>query len=342
MTRIGFTFNIKRNNAFDETEIEWDSPQTIAAISKSLSHHGEVVSIEADEKAYQRLKSERLDIVFNYAEGLHGEGRESEIPAMLESLGFPYTGSDPTTMKHCLNKARAKEILKRSGIRTARFAVVRSGEDKLPELGFPCIVKPVWEGSSKGIHNDAVVTNKRGLRNVIETISNKYKQPALVETFLPGREFTIGILGNGPRARILPIIEIDHSVLPGELKPILSYEAKWIIDNPSNPIEILLCPAEVDERLKCELEEISLDTYHVLGCRDWCRIDIRLDEKEDPNILEVNPLPGMLSNPEDNSCLPTAARAAGLSFDDVLNEVLQAAFQRYGITTPETMEKKVE
>ena len=234
-------------------------------------------------------------------------------------------------MKNCLNKARAKELFIQNGVRTAEFVIINSIEDDLPELSFPCIVKPAWEGSSKGIHNSAVVNNEKELGENVRTVLNEQQQPALVETFLPGREFTAGILGNGSEAHVLPIIEIDHSVLPEEFAPILSYEAKWVIDSPSNPLKILLCPADVSESLRNEIERISLEAYHTVRCRDWCRIDIRLDAQGNPNILELNPLPGLLPDPEDNSCLPAAARAEGMSFEDLVNKVLDIALQRYGI-----------
>ena len=335
MIRVGFTFNIKKSD-LSESEIEWDAPETIERISKALTRNGEVVPIEANDGVYEKLKREQLDIVFNYAEGMYGEEREAEIPAILESLGVPYTGSDPIAMKNCLNKARAKELLIHNGVRTADFMNINSTSDNLSELSFPCIVKPVWEGSSKGIHNNAVVNNKSELRESVRTILNQYHQSALVETFLPGREFTVGILGNGTYSRMLPIIEIDHSVLPEGLHPILSYEAKWIVDTPSNPLEMLLCPAEVDESLRNEIERISLEAYHTLGCRDWCRIDIRLDESGKPNILELNPLPGLLPDPDDNSCLPTAARAEGMTFEDLVNEVLKIGLERCGIENCKT------
>ena len=330
MIRVGFTYNIK-NNHLSEAEVEWDTPETIETISKALRRNAEVVPIEASDGVYEKLKREKLDIVFNYAEGMYGEEREAQIPAILESLGVPYTGSDPITMKNCSNKARAKELLMQNGVRTAEFLTIDSTGDNLPQISFPCIVKPVWEGSSKGIHNSAVVNNKNELKKIVRTISNQYHQPALVESFLPGREFTVGILGNDTSSDVLPIIEIDHSVLPDGFHPILSYEVKWVIDSPSDPLKILLCPAEVDESLRNEIEKISLEAYRTLGCRDWCRIDIRLDGQGKPNILELNPLPGLLADPDDNSCLPTAARAEGMCFEDLVNQVLEIALERYGI-----------
>jgi D-alanine-D-alanine ligase len=158
-----------------------------------------------------------------------------------------------------------------------------------------------------------------------------YREPALVEEFLPGREFTVAILGNGAEARVLPIVEIRLDALPAGVNPIYSYEAKWVWDQSSNPLEIFECPARIDAELQAEIERICLRAYAVLRCRDWCRIDVRLDAAGRPHILELNPLPGILPRPEDNSCFPKAARAAGMSYDELILSVLDIACRRYGL-----------
>jgi len=183
--------------------------------------------------------------------------------------------------------------------------------------------------SRKGIFNSSVVENNRELLSEIERVLRTYNEPALVEEFLPGREFTVAILGNGKEAKVLPIIEIKFDSLPTEAKPIYSFEAKWIWDTPEKPLDIFQCPAEIDDKLKEMIEKIALSTFKILRCRDWCRIDMRLDKNGIPNILEVNPLPGILPNPEDNSCFPKAARAAGLTYNQMINEVLNTALKRY-------------
>jgi D-alanine-D-alanine ligase len=288
--------------------------------------------IDADEEAYEKLRTLRPDFVFNIAEGLYGTSREGQIPAMLEMLQIPYLGSDPLTLGICLDKARAKEILSFHKIPTAGFSVIRSMSDfEDVRLKFPAMVKPLHEGSSKGIYNSCVVRNPDELANEVKIILETYNEPALVEDFLPGREFTVALLGNGHDVTVLPIVEIKFDALPLGVNPIYSYEAKWIWDQRDNPLDAYECPAILDDSLKHEITTICIDAYHVLNCRDWSRIDVRLDSNGKPNILEINPLPGILPNPEDNSSFPKAACAAGIAYDQLINSVLDVAMKRNGI-----------
>jgi len=255
---------------------------------------------------------------------------------MLEMLQIPYLGSDPLTLTVCLDKARAKEILSYHGVPTAPFSVVRSMEEfEDARVKFPVIVKPLHEGSSKGIYNSCVVRNTEELEREVRILLATYGQPAIVEQFLSGREFTIALLGNGDHVRTLPIVEIKFDALPPGVNPIYSYEAKWIWDTTENPLEIFACPADLEADLQDEIETICKDTYRVLNCRDWSRIDVRLDANGKPHILEINPLPGILPRPEDNSCFPKAARAAGLSYNQLINSVLDIAMERCGLRVPQ-------
>ena len=158
-----------------------------------------------------------------------------------------------------------------------------------------------------------------------------YQQPFLIEEFLPGREFTVAILGNNSDTQVLPIVEINLHELPKELAQIYSYEAKWIADTRENPLNIFSCPADVDKVLYSKIEDVALRTYKVLRCRDWSRVDVRLDSAGEPNIIEVNPLPGILPDPKDNSCFPKAARVHGLSYEEMINKVLLTAAKRYNL-----------
>ncbi len=310
---------------------ECDSDETILAIGKALGERHVVFPIEADEESYCRLKELRPDLVFNIAERLVGPNRESHIPSMCEVLDIPYTGSDPMTLGICLDKSRAKEILSYHRIPTPAFWVVESGES-LPEgIQLPAIVKPLYEGSSMGIKNNSVVKIRAELDTRVREVQTLYKQPVIVERFLSGREFTVGVLGNSPNFEVLPVVEIDHSQLPTEANPIYSYEAKWVWDQPEKPLEIFKCPAELSPDLKARIETVVKRTCEILRIRDWCRIDIRLDERGEPHILEINPLPGVLPNPEDNSCLPKAARTAGYSYSALLHRVVDEAAARYGL-----------
>ncbi len=336
--KVALTYNLKRDAGGDgavpaDHYAEWDDKETIEAVRDALAaRYGDVIMIEADEQAYFKLESSRPDMVFNMAEGLRGESREAQLPAIMEMLSIPYTGSSPLTLSLCLNKARAKEILNHYGIPTPNFLVAGSVPVEAgSSLRFPLIVKPLYEGSSKGIRNDSVVTNERELNEKVRFVTVTYGQPALVEEYLEGREFTVALLGNVPDVAVLPIVEINHSALPSGMTPIYSYEAKWVVDTPENPLEIFTCPAELDERLKRAVESVSRDAFTALGVRDWCRIDLRLDATGMPNVLELNPLPGILPDPRSNSCFPKAASAAGMDFKELVNTVVDIARARYGI-----------
>lgn len=323
---------VKTKPTRDDTYAEWDTEETIQAVKTALEERHTVTLIEADEEAYQKLFAVQPEIVFNIAEGMRGPSREAQIPAILELLGIPYTGSDPLTLGICLDKSRAKEILSYYKIPTAPFAVVASlSELETARTLLPAIVKPLYEGSSKGILNSSLVYTARDLRREVKRVLADYEEPALVETFLPGREFTAALLGNGSSLHVLPVVELRLDKLPQGVNPVYSYEAKWVWDQSDHPIEMYDCPARIDAQLEARIKEICVQAYHVLRVRDWCRIDVRLDERGEPNILELNPLPGILPNPDDHSCFPMAARAAGLDYNQMLNAVLEAAAARYGI-----------
>jgi D-alanine-D-alanine ligase len=310
---------------------ECDSDETIKAVQRALQKYHQVVLIESDEQAYLRLLEERPDLVFNIAERISGPNRESHIPTICEVLNIPYTGSDPLTLGICLDKSRAKEILSYYGLPNPKFWVVED-ENKIPfDVTFPAIVKPLYEGSSKGIKNNSVVFNRRKLRSKISEIRRLYAQPAIVEKFLPGREFTVGVLGNYPELEVLPIVEINYNQLPAGANPIYSYEAKWIWDTREKPLQIFNCPTELSPELRYKIETLVKEACRILRIKDWARIDLRLDENGEPNILEINPLPGILPNPEDNSCMPKAARAAGYSYDQLINRVVYEAARRYNL-----------
>ena len=272
------------------------------------------------------------DIVFNFAEGLIGVNRESHIPAMLEMLNLPYSGSDPLTLGICLDKSRAKEILTYHKIPNAKFLVANQVEDiSSSRFDFPLMVKPISEGSSKGIFSSSLVKNKKELEDEINRILSSYNQPALIEEFLPGREFTVAVLGNGDDAQILPIIEIRYDDFPKDVLPLYSYEAKWILDTKENNFDVFECPAKVDNVLEEKIKDTVLRTFNVLRCRDWSRIDVRLDRNGIPNIIEINPLPGIMPDPNENSSFPKAARAAGMNYNQLIQSALYSAAKRYNL-----------
>jgi D-alanine-D-alanine ligase len=320
----------------DDVYAEWDSPETIAAVEHALSGLGDVVRLEATPDFPQKLRDARPDIVFNMAEGLTGQNRESHVPAICEFYGVPYSGSDPFTLSLALNKARAKQMLLHYAIPTARFALVETLAEarsvkKAGGLKYPIFAKPVQEGSSKGITERNYIRSPDELLSCVAELLEVYEQSVILEEFLPGAEFTCGVLGNGREARVLPLVGMRFDALPEGAIPIYGFEAKWIWDTPDRPLQIFECPARVDDALRVAIERVTLKAFQALGCRDWSRIDVRLDAAGVPNIVEVNPLPGILPNPEDNSCLPKAAAAAGMSYDELIQSCVIAAAKRQGV-----------
>jgi len=313
---------------------EWDSPETIDAVAGALSGLGDVIRLEATMDFPRALCEAAPDIVFNIAEGSNGVNRESHVPAICEFYGIPYSGSDPLTLSLCLDKARTKEVLGYHGVPTARFVVVHDTTD-LPgatrPLCFPLFVKPVHEGSSKGITEANFCRTQGELEAQTAHLLATCRQPVIVEEYLPGAEFTCAVLGNGSDAKVLPIVGIDFATLPPGAVPIYGFEAKWIWDRPERPLKMFDCPPNIDDSLTRAIERVTLDAYRVLGCRDWSRIDVRLDDAGAPNVVEVNPLPGILPDPADNSCFPKAARAAGLSYDELIQTCLKLAAARKGV-----------
>ena len=362
MTRIGFAYNQKPElpvglvsaastepraeeepPSSSDVYAEWDSAATIDAVASALSAYGDIIRLEATEEFPERLRAERPDIVFNIAEGLNGTNREAHVPAICEFFGIPYSGSDPYTLSLCLHKGRTKDVLSASGIPNATFALIEtpadidrvlSGNSPLasrPTAAAPVFLKPVQEGSSKGITERNLVRSRGELEAQAHYLLDTYQQPVIAEVFLSGAEFTCGVLGNGANARVLPLVGMNFQSLPAGALPIYGYEAKWLWDTPADPLDIFECPARIDARLQSAIETVVLRAYRALGCRDWSRIDVRLDGNGVPNIVEVNPLPGILPNPEDNSCLPKAARAAGLDYDQLIQAALVHAADRHGL-----------
>jgi D-alanine-D-alanine ligase len=307
---------------------EWDEPETIDAVERALSGLGKVIRLEADADFPRRVMAAKPDFVFNIAEGLYGVNREAHVPAICEFLGIPYHASDPLTLSLALHKGRAKEILAYHGVPTAPFIVANSRADaRNVNLPFPLFAKPALEGSSKGITVRSLCANRAKLVSVVGDLLDVYQEPVLIETYLPGPEFTVAIIGNGRETRCLPIVGMNFNELPPGAPPIYGYEAKWLWDTPERPLDMFECPARIPKELTREVRAAALAAYRVLGCRDWSRVDIRCDATGRPMVVEVNPLPGILPNPQDNSCFPKAGRAAGMSYDELIQTVADIAWR---------------
>lgn len=319
------------NDIRTHLEADFDDPKTTRAQIKHLENLGyKVIRIEANEDAYLKLykKKKEIDIALNLSEGIYGNAREAQLPAMLEMLQIPYTGSDPLTQCLGLDKSKTKEVLIANNIPTLPFQKMETGNEPLKkDLKFPLFVKPVAEGSSAGITNSSIVENEEQLRKKVKEIVSTFNEPALVEPYLNGREFSVAMLGNPPE--ILPIIEPNHAVLPPEYKPIDSTEVKWYFEEKTD-VEYLICPAKIDKPLRRKIEEMCLACWKVMNIKDWTRIDIRCDSDNNPYILEFNSPPGIIP-PEVSrtSYFPLAARVRGIDYEELLNKIIETALKRY-------------
>ncbi len=329
MARVGVMFNLKGKSSCGgeppDLEAEFDSEATVLSIAHALETQGhDVCLIEGDKTAYSKLLSEKIDIVFNICEGLKGESRESHIPSILEMLGIPYTGSGVLTLAVTLDKHVAKKILAYHDIPTAKFQVFSSSREvNIDQMKYPLFVKPVHEGSSMGISSDSLCKNYHEVLNQVDRITNAYRQPALVEEFLSGREFTVGIIGN-QQPNVFPIMEINFDNIPCSHGNV--YSRKFKTDWSDH--KYYSCPANLPFELEEQVKQLALRTFRIFDCKDFARIDIRLDNSGVPNVIEVNPLPGMAPGFSD---YPRIAEQAGVSYQELVNMILMCALKRYNL-----------
>ena len=327
---IALTYSLKKDDCSKPADFfsEYDSSDTINAIAQALRCRGHSVqSVDADQPMLiSYFKDNRVDMVFNIAEGHRSRFRESEIPALLECLNIPYTGSSAFSLALALNKAMTKKILMAEDIPTPAFQVFdNAGETLDPSLRFPLFVKPNLEGSAKGISLASVVYTAQELKAKVEELILLYKQEVLVEEFIDGRELTVGILENG-KATILPVLEIDFSTAANSGEYFYSWRMKEFQgDNAMGLTPTFYCPARLDPETEQLVKETALRTHRAIGCYDISRTDIRLDRNNVPYVLEINPLPGL--DPKESS-FPKMAYAAGMKYDDLIESVLLSAFQR--------------
>lgn len=323
--RIGLTFNEKRvvpkHEDDDDRDAEYDSPKTIKAIGDAIASFGhEVIYLEATPELPTILAASELDMVFNIAEGIRGRSREAQVPAILDLLNIEYTGSDPATMSIALDKSLAKRVVKQAGISTPAFKLMRTGKEKLSKrMRFPVILKPNAEGSSKGVMGISVVEDEETLRELAKSLIDKYHQPILVEEYLPGREFTLGLLGEY-RPKVLPPMEIVY--LKSEIKlPVYTFAHKLELGD-----EIRYdAPAKVDDKLGKELARVAKQAFMALGCSDVARIDLRLDNKGKVHFIECNPLPGLTPGWSD---LCMIADSAKMDYRTLIGAIMAPAIKR--------------
>jgi D-alanine-D-alanine ligase len=323
---------------------EFDRPITIQSILRAFEAGGhKAVFIPANRKLSHTLQEIRPDICFNIAEMASGDGREAQVPALLEMLGIPYTASRVVANAISLEKTLTKRLWRDAGLPVVPFQEFSQGDEKLrPGLKYPLFVKPTREGTGMGVGLEAVVNSEEQLRKRVDWVIQTYRQPALVECFLPGREFTVGQFGRPGFAAFsrrpqlyapdgfhrLPILEIEsrRSVTPG----VYGYKAKSK-DMFEHGAPGYLCPADIDSKLADTLRRLALRAHRAIGALDVSRIDFRLDAEGNPYLLEINTLPGL--NPEiSDMCI--MAKAEGLSYDDMILEILDLGAERFGLLSP--------
>jgi len=319
--KVGFAFNMKRSDtSSDDTEAEYDSPKTIEAITKAVESYGhQVVPLEATGDFPRALMTSGVDMVFNMAEGIRGRNREAQVPSLCELLGIPYTGSDPATLSLCLDKGLGKRILREQGVETPLFQVLVTGREKLRAFRYPVIVKPNAEGTSKGITRNSVVDDEAGVRAAARELIERYDQPALVEEYISGREFTVGLLGE-KRPRVLPAMEVVF--LNAVERPVYDYQCKQDWESHVR----YECPANLTKEEERTIERVSRMTFMALGCRDVARIDLRLAEDGKVWVIEVNPLPGLTP---DYSDLCLIANGAKIEYRTLIGEILAGGVKRW-------------
>lgn len=332
--KIALTCNLKRKDPTKPADYfsEFDSEETVNAIISALKnkgHHVDLIDVEKPNQLFAYFRKNRVDMVFNISEGKYGRFRESEIPALLDHLNIPYTGSDSVSLALAMNKALTKKILRAERIPTPDFQLFVSGEEKInPALKFPLIVKPNYEGSAKGISVSSVVNDEESLYNKVNEVLRAYKQPVLAEEFIKGRELTVGILENA-KTVILPILEIDFSACKESGEYFYSWRMKEYQGNKElGLVPRFYCPARLDRATEVRVKEIALRTHYAIGCMDISRTDIRLNQDNIPYVLEINPLPGL--NPRESN-FPLMAYAAGMGYEDLIEAILASASRRRGM-----------
>jgi D-alanine-D-alanine ligase len=323
--KIGITFDLKSSTpgSADDSDEEFDSPQTIEAIANVLRGMGHAVTLLGDGREFlDKVLADKPDFVFNFAEGRGvSRSREARVPAVLEMLGIPFTGSDPFTMAITLDKDCAKKLVADAGVAVpSSFALepaMSTSSIPTARLKFPLVIKPAWEGSSKGIRNKCFVRDVSEITDVVDSLRGAHPQTILLEEYIAGDEVTVGLLGNASPSivgmmRIVPTIAADHFIYSLEVKR--DYHKQVTYE----------CPPRLPTAVLDALGQSARTAFRVLGCRDVSRIDFRLRDGV-PYFLEVNPLPGL--NPVDSD-LVIMAKKMGWSYDRLVSSILDEAIKR--------------
>ncbi len=292
----------------------------------SLGHRCAVMAV-FDEifQIIHWLKEYQPDVVFNLCESVYGNSCwEMNIPAMLDLFRIPYTGSSPLTLGLCQDKGKVKDILHSQGILTPRYRIFERAAVTARGNSFPVIVKPLHEDGSLGITRESVVFDDEALIKQIRYVIDQYQQPALVEEFVEGRELNVGLIETNGKVGVLPISEIDYSEFPEGIPRICGYEAKWVTESPEYQKSKPICPALLESGVKKRVEDIAFRVFKLFGCRDYARVDLRIDRNGKIYVLEVNPNPDI----SPQSGVARALKVQGTTYTEFVGNLLERALQR--------------
>ncbi|OFX22791.1 MAG: D-alanine--D-alanine ligase [Bacteroidetes bacterium GWA2_31_9b] len=321
--KIGITYDLQsdylKEGFTKEEAAEFDKEDTIDAIENTLKEIGfETIRIGNVKELTRRLAhGDTWDLVFNICEGMYGVGREAQVPALLDAWKIPYVFSGPLTLALTLDKATTKRVIRDAGVPTAPFFVVEKNEDvDKVNIQYPLFAKPVAEGTGKGIYAGSVINNIEQLRERCNLLLSKFNQPVLVEKYLSGREFTVGIVGSGVNAKVVGAMEI---ILNNKAEQgVYSFHNK---DNYLELVDYHLATGKIAE----ECEKVALDSWRVLNCIDGGRVDVRYDDNNICNFIEVNPLAGMHPVHSD---LPILSRLNGINYNQLFQMIMNSAIER--------------
>ncbi len=334
---IGITYDLKSDwqpSANDpiDASAELDSVGTVEALKAAFESAGHQVQLIGNARnLLKALPNLNVDLVFNIAEGHYGRNRESQIPAILDLYRIPFAGADALTLGVTLDKVVAKKCFVADGVPTARYFKATSHDDLkvLNTIGYPLFVKTLHEGTSKGITADSRVENLTQLKTQVDRIYKDYHQPALVEEFIKGSEYTVGVIGND-KPEAMPVVQYaigGKTDLGNEF-----YTYNYVAEKKVNHI----CPAPINGALAKKLQDIALKAYKSVDCRDFGRVDFRVDEKGSPYVLEINPLPNL--NPDDVFVL--FGKVKGMSYNQIILKILDQALERLALNTTEASSLK--
>lgn len=325
---IGIIYNLKKGvkSVIEDIEAEYDNIETVHAIAKVLENNGhETILLEADDSLYTKLKSTKIDLVFNIAEGKNGRGREGQIPAMLSMLNIPYIGSDETTLCIALDKSLTKKLLSTYHIKSPRSILLHPNKSITTSgLKYPLIIKPNAEGSSKGISDVSIVTSHEKLVQLVKNNFSVYKEDMIAEEYIEGREFTVALLGNGDNLKVFRPMEIIFKHPTQDNYHVYSFNVK---KDYENHIEYK-CPADIDNTLEDKMMKTAEKIFKILECRDFARIDFRISNDMHIYFIEINPLPGLAPKYSD---YPMITEFLGIDYDNIIMQIFNAGIERLRI-----------